>query len=303
MVAYDRPASLADALALRAARPVTILAGGTDVYPARTTRAAWGDLRHADVLDIGALDELKGIAATADGWRIGAGVTWSALLAADLPPVFDGLKRAARDVGGVQIQNRGTIAGNVCNASPAADGVPCLLALDAEVETASVRGSRRLPLSGFITGNRRTALTSDEIVTALIVPRAAGSGHFLKLGARRYLVISIVMASGVIEAGADGTIARARIAVGACSAVAQRLPALEAALAGKAATADLSAIVTAGHLASLAPIGDVRASADYRRAAALTLVRDLVREMGRPSTRHTSAGPSSSGPSSTGKAA
>src|SRR5262245_58059584 len=124
MVAYHRPATLEEALALRASGDVLPIAGGTDVYPAKAARAGWGDMRHRDVLDISRIAELRGIAGQNDHWRIGALTTWSEVIAADLPPLFDGLKLAAKEVGGVQIQNRGTIAGNLCTASPAGDGLP-----------------------------------------------------------------------------------------------------------------------------------------------------------------------------------
>ena len=116
---YLQPTHLDDALTALMDRPWTILAGGTDIYPARV-----GKPFDEDVLDLSRLDELRGITEEDDHFRIGALATWSELIAADLPPMFDGLKRAARDVGGRQIQNAATIAGNVCNASPAADGVP-----------------------------------------------------------------------------------------------------------------------------------------------------------------------------------
>src|SRR6266481_2008397 len=138
MAVYLRPRYLEEALAALA-RPHTVLAGGTDFYPARVGRAI-----DEDVLDIG------GITVDDSGWRLGATTTWSELVAADLPPLFDGLKQAAREVGGRQIQNAGTLAGNLCNASPAADGVPPLLALDAGVELADPAGARRLPLASFI---------------------------------------------------------------------------------------------------------------------------------------------------------
>ena len=141
MARYHRPTTLEDALAIRAGEDVTVLAGGTDVYPAKAARAGWGDMRHADILDISALPGLRGIAEEAAGWRIGALTTWTDLIRAELPPLFDGLKLAAREVGGVQIQNRGTLAGNICTASPAGDGAPNLLALDASVELASRRWS------------------------------------------------------------------------------------------------------------------------------------------------------------------
>ncbi len=122
---------------------------------------------------------------------------------ADLPPLFDGLKLAAREVGGAQIQNRGTLAGNICTASPAGDGMPNLMALDAQVELASLPGRRVIPAGDFIASYRRTVCRPDEIVTAILIPKRsrATRGHFLKLGARKYLVISIVMVAGVIESG------------------------------------------------------------------------------------------------------
>jgi len=267
---YLRPVSLEEALQALA-RPWTVLAGGTDFYPARVGRAI-----DENVLDISAIAALRGIAEGPAGWRLGATTTWSELLETPLPPLFDGLKQAAREVGGRQIQNAGTLAGNLCNASPAADGVPPLLALDAEIELAGRAGRRRLALSAFITGNRRTVLAPGELLIAIHLPRPAHAARsaFLKLGARRYLVISIAMAAATIEL--DGRrVAAARVAVGACSAVAQRLPGLEAALAG-APVGRLAERVDAAHLAPLAPIDDVRGSAAYRNDAVLTLLRRLL---------------------------
>ena len=269
MGAYHRPRRLDEALSALA-RPHTVLAGGTDFYPARVGRTI-----DEDVLDIGAIAALRGITADKHGWRLGATTTWSELIEADLPPLFDGLKQAAREVGGRQIQNAGTLAGNICNASPAADGVPCLLALDAEVEIAGP-AVRRLPLRQFITGVRRTALAPGEIVVALHVtrPRHDARSAFVKLGARRYLVISIAMAAATLEI-ADGRVASARVAVGACSPVAERLPLLEAALLG-APCDRLAARVEAAHLAPLSPIDDVRGSASYRQDVVVTLLRRLL---------------------------
>ncbi|MDH3265313.1 MAG: FAD binding domain-containing protein, partial [Paracoccaceae bacterium] len=209
----------------------------------------------------------------------GAAASWTEIARADLPPAFDGLKAAAREVGSAQIQNSGTLGGNLCNASPAADGLPCLLTLDAEVELVSARGSRLMPLSGFVTGPRRTALEPGEILAAVNVPRAsgAGQGSFVKLGARRYLVISIAMAAARVEAE-GGRILRAALSVGACSPVAVRLPALEAALAG-ASVAEAVARVVPGLVApALAPISDVRAEAGYRAEAAVEILRRALAE-------------------------
>src|SRR5258705_8414425 len=202
MPVYLRPHHLEEALAALA-RPHTVLAGGTDFYPARVGRAI-----DEDVLDIGGIAALRGIMVDDSGWRLGATTPWSEFIEAALPPLFDGLKQAAREIGGRQIQNAGTLAGNLCNASPAADGVPCLLTLDAEVEIAGPAGRRVLPLRQFITGVRRTALAPAELVVAIHVPKPDHEARsaFLKLGTRGYLVISIAMAAAVVEI-VDGRVA------------------------------------------------------------------------------------------------
>jgi N-methylhydantoinase B len=277
---YHRPGTLADAIAIRAAADVAVMAGGTDIYPARASRIGWGDPTQQDVLDISAIPALRGIEESRSGWRIGCLVTWTAIARAALPPVFDGLRAAAREVGGLQVQNRGTLVGNLCTASPAGDGIPNLLALDAGVEIAGPGGTRRVRLGDFLTGYRATALGADELVTALHIPRLdEARGGFRKLGARHYLVISIAMAAGVVATDGGGRITTARLALGACSAVAQRLAALEAALRG-VAIGEASEVPEAAHLAALAPIDDIRASAAYRRDAALTVLRDLLRGFG-----------------------
>jgi CO/xanthine dehydrogenase FAD-binding subunit len=266
---YLRPETVAEAVAALAACGGRILAGGTDFYPALGENVC-----REPVVDISRVAELRGIRFEESYVHIGARTTWSDIVRAPLPPTFDALKAAAREVGSVQIQNAGTVAGNICNASPAADGVPPLLILDAEVELASPTGRRRSPLSEFITGNRKTQRAPDEIVTAILVPRGLddAASAFLKLGARRYLVISIVMVAALVALDASGHVRAARVAVGSCSAVARRLPALEAALVG-AAGGQIGERMSAEHLALLSPIDDVRATAAYRRDSALTLVR------------------------------
>ena len=267
---FLQPTSLAEALSALAKHGGVLLAGGTDLYP------AWVDKSPpASVIDLAAVRELRGIHVGDEEIRIGGGTSWSEIARADLPPAFTALKAAAREVGSVQIQNAGTIAGNLCNASPAADGVPPLLALEAEVELASIAGKRRLPLAAFITGNRRTERRPEEILTAIVVRRRHESSRsaFLKLGARSYLVISIVMVAANLNRGTKGRIIHARVAVGAASAVALRLEALERKLETAPASVRASSLVTAEDLVRLTPIDDVRATVDYRRDAALTLVR------------------------------
>ena len=208
--------------------------------------------------------------------RFGAAVTWTDVIKAELPSAFDALKQAAAEVGSLQIQNAGTIAGNICNASPAADGVPPLLALDATVELQSVsRGVRELPLTTFLKGVRHTAIEKDELVTAVIVPtpNAGMRSAFEKLGSRQFLVISIAMTAANVLLNAEGRIQEARIAVGSCSAVAQRLTALEADLVGE----DPKRVtIKAEHLAPLSPIADVRGTAEYRLTAAQQQIQRAI---------------------------
>jgi len=232
-------------------------------------------------LDVTAIEELRGIGQSAEHWRIGAAATWTDIVRADLPSAFDGLKSAARQVGSVQIQNAGTIAGNLVNASPAADGAPCLLTLDASVELASKAGIRTLPIGDFLLGPGETALEEDEIVSAVRVPKASGRGRstFLKLGARKYLVISISMVAARIVEDA-GVITDAAIAVGACSAVATRLEVVENSLIGKPAGDDPAAYVDDDMVTRyLSPIDDARSDAGYRNVASVELVRRAIRAL------------------------
>jgi CO/xanthine dehydrogenase FAD-binding subunit len=277
MALYLRPRTIEEAVAALATQGPAVLAGGTDFYPARV-----GKPLDDDVVDITAIDALRGIHDAGDHWRIGAAVTWREVIDAALPPLFDGLRLAAREVGGAQIQNAGTIAGNLCNASPAADGVPALLALDARLQLRSATTARTLSVADFVRGNRRTSLRGDELLTAIVVPArtARAAGHFVKLGARRYLVISIAMVAGMIDVDARGRVTAAGIAVGACSEVAQRLPHLEEALIGQPCGENLARLVEPHHFATLQPIDDVRASASYRLAAAQTLACRLLRDLG-----------------------
>lgn len=267
---FARPATLDEALSLLSDGGWTVLAGGTDYFPGLRDRPAAGP-----VLDISNLKDLRGLVEETDAWRIGALTTWSDIVKADLPAAFDALKLAAREVGSVQIQNRGTVGGNICNASPAADGAPPLMILDARVVLRSRRGERRMPLGDFIQGNRSTALAQDEIVTEIRIPKSAtrGAAHFTKLGSRVYLVISIAMVAARLEIDEAGKIVAAAVAVGACSAVARRLEGLERRLIGRQASLQTLTTIDASDLAGLTPIDDIRAPADYRLNAATELTR------------------------------
>jgi CO/xanthine dehydrogenase FAD-binding subunit len=279
---YLRPATLDDALAALARGPAVVLAGGTDLYP-----AAEGPRLAGRVVDVSGIAALRGIAHDAGGIRIGACASWADIARAALPPACAGLQAAALLVGGRQVQTAGTIGGNLCNASPAADGVPPLLTLGAEVELVGPAGLRRLGLADFILGPRRTARGPAEIVTAVHLPAAAlgGRGAFLKHGARVHLVISIVsVAVRIVLDG--GRVAEAAVAVGAASAVPRRLASVEAALIGRAAAEATRAVDPAAVGVALAPLDDIRATAAHRSAAAAELLRravgDLCAQGGQP---------------------
>ena len=256
-----------DALA-GGARPRAV-AGGTDVYPGLGDR-----LPDWDVVDVSRIPECRGVTREPYGWRIGAATTWSEFIAEPLPPAFDGLKAAAAEIGSVQVRNAGTVAGNICNASPAADGMPPLLTLNAEVELAGPGGRRILPLREFVLEPRRTALTPGEIMVAIRAPKLEpeSRGAFLKLGARKHLVISIAMVAAVIRSE-RGRVAEARVAVGACSPVALRMPSMESALEGLDREGVEELNIDASLLGSLRPISDARGGAGYRLEAVAVLIR------------------------------
>lgn len=269
---FARPSTLDEAARLIAGGGWRVLAGGTDLYPGAAQGLA------GQVLDVTGLAELSQISLKGD-LRIGATVTWTAIAEASLPPGLGALQQAARQVGGRQVQNAGTIGGNLCNASPAADGVPPLLAAGAEVELIGVRGRRRLRLQDFLIGPRRTGLAPGEVLAAVIIPEAGcrGGSAFVKLGARSHLVISIAMVAARVVVAA-GRVVEAAVAVGSCSPVAVRLPLVEASLLGASVAEAIGRVWAEDVWEALAPIDDVRATAAYRREAAVELVRRAVAE-------------------------
>jgi CO/xanthine dehydrogenase FAD-binding subunit len=271
---YHRPKDLSVALDLLAQDHLRIAAGCTDIFPATERKTLQGP-----TMDITGIDALRGITADESrDIRIGATTTWAELIRAPLPAAFDGLKAAARDVGARQIQNQATLAGNLCNASPAADGVPPLMTLDAQVEVQSTKGKRSLALTDFLQGPRKTALQAGEMVTAITIPAPAlvGTSHFLKLGARDYLVISIAMTAARIVQN-NGIVTQAALAIGSCGPTAVRLSEAEHALIGRPLNANL--ITDAAVSAAIAPIDDMRADATYRQTAAAELMRRTVSEL------------------------
>jgi len=278
MAGFLRPKSITEAVDALEQGNVLVLAGGTDFFPALGNQPFDGT-----VVDVSSIPELLRITQSDEAISIGAAVTWSAIAKSDLPRCFAGLKQAAAKIGSIQIQNRGTIAGNLCNASPAADGIPPLLVLDGEVVLQSTQGTRSLPLHEFVIGRRQTQRRANELVTSITVPAGMSQAYsvFKKLGARQYLVISIAMVAVSLlisnsETGAS--ILDARVALGSCGPRALRLRGLEDALCGAAAAVGISHLVHKDHFVEISPIDDVRASASYRRDAALILVQDALEE-------------------------
>jgi CO/xanthine dehydrogenase FAD-binding subunit len=278
---YLRPSELQAALLSLAASPRLVLAGGTDLYASGTPMPQ--RLRQP-VLDITAIDPLRAIRLEHAEILIGATATWAALCRAELPVWCQGLKQAGSQIGAQQIQNVATVAGNLCNASPAADGVPPLLALGARIDLASIRGQRTLGLEEFLLGPRRTACASDELVTGLRLAARSERARsvFYKLGARSYLVIAIVSLAVSVDFDMRGRVSYAGIAVGSCASRAQRLLALESRLLGmdRAGVQALAqTLVMAADAPEIAPIDDIRGTAAYRRDALATLLERSLREV------------------------
>ncbi|MCY4153199.1 MAG: xanthine dehydrogenase family protein subunit M [Aestuariivita sp.] len=270
-MAYYIPTNCEEAYEFLSAKDCKIIAGCTDFFP----NLKLG--KHPEnLLDVSRIETLRGVSQHPDGWRIGAATTWADVSTTALPPAFDGLKLAAREVGSVQIQNVATVVGNICNASSAADGVPPLLALDAVIEIGSKRGQRSILLDEFVTGSRTIELAADELVTAIMIPNLDREmqSNFFKLGSRTYLVISIVMVAIAIVIRGK-TITDLRVAVGSCSPTSVRLPTLENFLTGQ--SLDAIKAITFPHdlFEPLSPISDIRASKEYR----LTVVPELCRRL------------------------
>jgi CO/xanthine dehydrogenase FAD-binding subunit len=274
------PRALADAYAILAEGPARPIAGGTDLMVALT-----GELGEPPdrILDLWGLDELRGIALDGDTISLGALTTYteirrSALCREHLPVLVE----AAATIGAAQIQNRGTLGGNIANASPAGDTLPVLLAADASFVLGSARGERTVAAAAFWPAYRRTALAPDELLLRIRVPLLAGRElRFRKVGTRRAQSISkVVVALGWRDGSPAAPWVDVRLALGSVAATPIRATATEAVIEGRAPTpetADLAAEALAGELH---PIDDVRSTAEYRRIVAARVVHRLIREAG-----------------------
>lgn len=271
-VEFFEPATIAEALALggRWGERGCFVAGGTDLV----IQMRRGRRDPQALISLLGVRELHGIDVADEGITLGASTTHREI---ERHPAFEGalyaLVEGAQVIGGHQVRNVATIAGNVCNASPAADLAPVLLTLEADVHVATSEGARRIPLSQFLQGPGRTALAPGELVTAISFdrppPRTGTS--FLKFGRRQAMEISIVSVAALVTLDEDGRRTCARIAVGAAAPTAMRIPDAERLLAG---SMDAGAAGEAARLAARAvsPLSDVRASAEYRRQLVGALV-------------------------------
>ncbi|HVV87048.1 MAG TPA: FAD binding domain-containing protein [Kofleriaceae bacterium] len=270
MTGYVRPATLDEAVAARAANPGwTVLAGGTDLMVEAPLRAV-----PAGIIDLWAMPDLTGIQQDPDGIRIGAGTSWlEVMVNPSIMMQAPILSAAAREIGALQIQARGTIGGNIVTSSPVGDSLPALLALDAELELVSARGRRTVAYADFATGYRQTLLAADELVASVrLPPPPAGTWQgWRKVGTRRAQSISKVMAAAAITI-TDGMITRARFGLGAVADRPIRARAAEASAVGRAPDRATAEVVAEAAVASITPISDVRSTASYR----LDLVRRLV---------------------------
>jgi len=273
----DLPAAYAVLASGSADAPVKPVAGGTDLMVSLTGELAPPP---ASVVDLWAIEALRGIAIDGDALTLGALTTYtdvrrSALCREHVPALVE----AAATIGAAQIQNRGTLGGNIANASPAGDTLPVLLAADAVIVVGSERGERDVPAAEFWTGYRQTALAHDELIVRIRLPLAAEREmRFRKVGTRRAQAISKVVIAVAWQG--DGSWRDVRVALGSVAAPPVRAAATEAALEDRRPTpetADAAAETLAGELA---PIDDVRSTAEYRRLVAARVLHRIVRDAG-----------------------
>ncbi len=283
----DTPSTLADAYAILVASTreaqITPIAGGTDVMVRITGEIGPPPAR---MVDLSRLDELRGISVDGGAVILGARTTYTDIRRSDacrehLPALVD----AAATIGAAQIQNRGTLGGNIANASPAGDTLPVLLALDAEFVLGGAGGERTIPASEFWIAYRRTALAPDELILRIRIPvRGGREARFRKIGTRRAQAISkVVLALAWREdgSGAQGrTWSEVRLALGSVADRPIRAPVTEAVLEGASPTPETADAAAEALATEIQPIDDVRSTAAYRRAVAARALHRMVRDAG-----------------------
>lgn len=273
------PRTLAAAYDLLAEGGWTPIAGGTDLMVRITGEIGEPPER---MLDIWHLDELRGVTLHGGSLVMGALTTYSdlrrsALVTAYLPVLVE----AAATIGAAQIQNRGTIGGNIANASPAGDTLPVLLATDTRIVLGSARGERTIAAADFWTGYRTTARADDELVLRVEVPLPAGRAErFRKVGTRRAQAISKVVMALAWVPDASGAWHDVRVAFGSIAAVPVRVGEVESVLEGALVDPPVTERARSALEASIRPIDDVRSTADYRRAVSGRILARVLREAG-----------------------
>ena len=270
---YFQPNDLNSALdVLKNNSDLTIAAGCTDLFPITNNMSL-----DKNILDITNIKSIRGFEFNNKETKIGSATTWTDIINENLLSCYDMLKACAKEVGSIQIQNLGTIGGNICNASPAADSIPCLLSLDAKLELSSINNKRIIPINEFILGSRKTKLEQGEILTSIIIPKEKekGSSAFRKIGARKYLVISISMVACRILIS-DNVIEDIAISIGSCSEVAKRIFSIERQLINKNIKEDIFNQVDFSQLNEISPITDIRSTQVYRLKASQSLIKDVV---------------------------
>ena len=278
-VAAYSPETLADAYRLLAEHGggVRVIAGGTDLMVLMNAR----QLDARPFLDIWRVEELRGVGDEGEHLRVGALTTYTQLIRSPLVRRYaPALAAASRTVGAVQIQNRGTLGGNVVNASPAGDSLPVLAACDAELEIGSARGLRRVAFNAFYTGYRQTVLAADELLVAVRLPklREGERDFFYKVGTRRAQAISkVVMAA---RAGVSGrVVASIGIGIGSVAPTVIRATQTEALLAGQALTPGLVKQAQETIAGEVSPITDLRSTAHYRRTVTGNVLAKCLRQL------------------------
>jgi carbon-monoxide dehydrogenase medium subunit len=276
---YEAPTTLDAALALLAReaaqdpeRRPKLLAGGTDLL----VQLRSGAPRPGALVDVKRVPELRRLEVTADGLHLGAAVSCFELSGReDVRALWPGLLESAELIGSMQIQGRATVAGNLCNASPAADTVPALLALEARCRIAGASGARELPVAEFALGPGRNALAPGELLVELVVPRPAprSSDAYLRFTPRAEMDIAVVGAAASVALDPDGRCSGARLALGAVAERAIRVPEAEAALVGERREGEVLARAAQAASRAARPISDKRGTAEYRRHVAGVLAR------------------------------
>jgi len=273
------PRTLEEAYQVLAAIPHRPVAGGTDLLVQITGEIGEPPDR---VLDLWALDEMRGIRVDGDSLVIGALTTYTQIRRShEVAEFLPSLAEAAATIGAAQIQNRGTLGGNAANASPAGDTLPILLAADAELVLGSGRGERTVPAAAFWPSYRHTALAPDELILRIRFPLAGQRRvRFRKVGTRRAQAISKVVMALAWQPGSEGTWRDVRLALGSVAATPVRAPRTEAALEGTSPTAEAADRAAETLRDEIQPIDDVRSTADYRREVAARVLHRLIRDEG-----------------------